>query len=109
MLDMVSLGCYTVRVEVTKPKHTTHPVPGQSTTCPGSTTQTLKGLVNRMTITELVDFYREEGLDDSEINHRIPRDLEEAEAAFYEAYENDPMIQEGWRQQDLIDMYRRER
>ena len=40
---MVSLGCYTVCVEVAKPKHTTHHVPGQSTTCPGSTTQTLKG------------------------------------------------------------------
>lgn len=62
-----------------------------------------------MTITELVDFYREEGLDDSEINRRILRDLEEAEAAFFESYENDPMIQEGWQQQDLIDMYRRER
>ena len=26
-----------------------------------------------------------------------------------EDYENDPFIQEGWRQQDIIDMYRCER
>lgn len=26
-----------------------------------------------------------------------------------EIYENDPMVHEGWAQQDLIDMYRRER
>lgn len=28
---------------------------------------------------------------------------------FIEDYECNPMVQEGWRQQDLIDMYRRER
>lgn len=28
---------------------------------------------------------------------------------FIEDYESDPMVQEGWRQQDIIDMYRRER
>lgn len=26
-----------------------------------------------------------------------------------EEYYNDPIVQEGWRQQDIIDMYRRER
>ena len=28
---------------------------------------------------------------------------------FIEDYENDPMVNEGWHQQDIIDMYRRER
>ena len=28
---------------------------------------------------------------------------------FIEDYENDPMVQYGWHQQDIIDMYRRER
>lgn len=31
------------------------------------------------------------------------------QADFIERYENDPMVNEGWAQQDLIDMYRRER
>lgn len=62
-----------------------------------------------MTITELVDFYREEGLDDREINKQIPRDLAEQEVEFIEAYENDPRVQYGWAQQDLIESYRFER
>ena len=33
----------------------------------------------------------------------------EAEAQFIEDYENDPEVQYGWYQQDLIDMRRRER
>ena len=33
----------------------------------------------------------------------------EKAAQFIEDYENDPIVQEGWRQQDIIDMYRRER
>jgi hypothetical protein len=34
---------------------------------------------------------------------------EEEHERFIEEYENDPMTCEGWAQQDLIDMYRRER
>ena len=37
------------------------------------------------------------------------REAAEAEAQFIEDYENDPEIQYGWRQQDLIDLRRRER
>jgi predicted amidophosphoribosyltransferase len=37
------------------------------------------------------------------------RDKEEWERQFIEDYENDPMTLEGWRQQDVIDMYRFER
>ena len=58
---------------------------------------------------EMVDILRSEGLDDSEINHQISVAMMEAERDFIEAYENNPIVQEGWRQQDLIDMYRRER
>ena len=36
------------------------------------------------------------------------RDLAEAEADLVEELENRPETQEGYRQQDLIDMYRRE-
>lgn len=35
--------------------------------------------------------------------------LEERKQEFIEAYENDPLVHEGWHQQDVIDMYRRER
>lgn len=37
------------------------------------------------------------------------RDIEEARLQFIEDYENDPMVQAGWAQQDLIDMRRYER
>jgi len=33
----------------------------------------------------------------------------EEQERFIEEYENNPMTWEGWAQQDLIDMYRRER
>lgn len=33
----------------------------------------------------------------------------EEQERFIEEYENNPMVCEGWVQQDLIDMYRRER
>lgn len=62
-----------------------------------------------MSITEMVDHYRAEGYSDREIDNMIMRDLEEAQARFIEDYENDPIVQEGWHQQDIIDMYRNER
>ena len=34
------------------------------------------------------------------------RELSEAEADFIEDYENDPMVNYGWHQQDIIDMRR---
>ena len=44
-------------------------------------------------------------------NYMKEYDIEvaEAEAQFIEDYENDPEVQYGWYQQDLIDMRRRER
>ncbi|NBK25357.1 MAG: hypothetical protein EOM68_25460 [Spirochaetia bacterium] len=62
-----------------------------------------------MSITEMVDSYREEGCSDEEINRMVLRDLADQEEDRIEAYENDPMVQAGWAQQDLIDSYRYER
>lgn len=42
-------------------------------------------------------------------NCECERIAAEEHERFFEDYYNDPMVQEGWRQQDLIDMYRRER
>lgn len=36
------------------------------------------------------------------------REIAEAHERFLEDYENDPEVQAGWRNQDLIDMRRRE-
>lgn len=42
-------------------------------------------------------------------NCECERIAQEEHERFLEDYYNDPMVQEGWRQQDIIDMYRRER
>lgn len=57
----------------------------------------------------MVDRLRAEGYTASEINAEISRAMAEAEDAFFESYENDPVVQAGWHQQDIIDMYRAER
>ena len=62
-----------------------------------------------MSITELVDLYREQGYSDREIDNMVCRDMAMAQEQFIEDYENDPLVQDGWHQQDIIDMYRRER
>lgn len=62
-----------------------------------------------MDFVAMVDMLREEGLSDAEINHQINVSMMEAERDFMEDYENDPLVQDGWHQQDLIDMYRMER
>lgn len=62
-----------------------------------------------MDFVSMVDQLRAEGYTASEINNQISRAMAEAEEDFFEAYENDPVVQEGWHQQDIIDMYRRER
>lgn len=57
----------------------------------------------------MVDALRARGFDDTEINQEICRAMAESEHDFIEGYESDPVVQEGWHQQDVIDMYRRER
>ena len=62
-----------------------------------------------MDFVAMVDHLRSKGYSPDEINSQIARAMEEAHEAFMEDYENDPLVQDGWHQQDIIDMYRRER
>lgn len=62
-----------------------------------------------MDFVTMVDTLRAEGFTDAEINRQISISMMEAERDFYEDYYNDPLVQDGWHQQDIIDMYRRER
>lgn len=61
-----------------------------------------------MDFVAMVDHLRSEGYSDSEINNQISIAMAEAEEELMEAYEDDPVVQAGWYQQDIIDMYRRE-
>jgi len=58
---------------------------------------------------EFVDACKEEGLTAEQALNEWNRAQAEAEADFFEDYYNDPVVQYGWYQQDLIDMHRRER
>ena len=53
--------------------------------------------------------FKENGLDASEAGDEYFRAVEEHHKALLEEYENDPLVNAGWAQQDVIDMYRRER
>lgn len=63
----------------------------------------------------MIDIYafveecRENGLDAYEAGLEYSRACAEERDAFMEDYYNDPVVQAGWAQQDLIDAYRRER
>ena len=63
----------------------------------------------------MIDFYefveqcKEEGLTSYEAQTEYEIACEEEHERFLEEYENDPIVQAGWAQQDVIDMYRRER
>lgn len=58
---------------------------------------------------ELIEDMTAQGYSDQEINLEIDKAEARAQEQFIEDYENDPMVQYGWHQQDIIDMYRRER
>lgn len=62
-----------------------------------------------MNIYEFVELCKEDGLTASEAQDEWERYLAEKQEQFLERYYNDPLIQDGWRQQDLIEMYRREK
>lgn len=60
----------------------------------------------------MYEFFREceeEGIDADEALNEWSRIQAENRERFYEDYYNDPIVQAGWAQQDVIDMYRRER
>lgn len=65
--------------------------------------------MGRINFVEMVDLLRAEGFTDAEINNQISISMMEAERDFLDDYYNDPLVQDGWHQQDIIDMYRRER
>ena len=62
-----------------------------------------------------MDFYefmeqcKEEGLMPEEAIREWHRAEADRAEAWMEAYDDDPEVQYGWHQQDVIDMYRRER
>ena len=61
---------------------------------------------------DMYEFFREceeNGIDADEALGEWSRIQAERKARFYEDYYNDPIVQAGWAQQDVIDMYRRER
>ncbi len=60
-------------------------------------------------IYEFFDNCRENGLDGDEAMDEFQKAKAMEHAKFIEEYENNPLIHEGWRQQDMIDMRRRER
>ncbi len=63
----------------------------------------------------MIDFYdfietcKENGLSSDEAQTEYCRAIEEEKERVLEDYYNNPIHEEGWRQQDIIDMYRRER
>ncbi len=62
-----------------------------------------------MNIYEFIENCKEEGLDAYEAELEYEKACQEEREAFKERYENDPFVNAGWAQQDLIDMYRFER
>lgn len=62
-----------------------------------------------MNLYEFIENCKEEGLsaEEAEIEYHKAKAMEHAR--FIEKYENDPVVNAGLAQQDLIDMYRRER
>lgn len=58
---------------------------------------------------DFVECCKDEGLSAAEALEELNRAQAEAEATFIEEYESRPDVCYGWYQQDIIDMYRRER
>lgn len=61
---------------------------------------------------DIYDFIKEckmQGLTSQEALTELYKAQEEARQAFYEDYYSRPDVCAGWAQQDIIDMYRRER
>lgn len=62
----------------------------------------------------MIDIYafmeacKEEGYTGEEALNEYYKAVEEERNSFYERYYDDPLVNEGFRQQDIIDMYRNE-
>lgn len=62
-----------------------------------------------MTIYEFMRECEENGLDENDALNEWEKYNEEKREIFEEEYYSDPYVNAGWAQQDVIDMYRRER
>lgn len=60
-------------------------------------------------IYDFIETCKENGLSTYEAQLEYSKAVEEENERRIEEYYNDPLVQEGWHQQDIIDMYRRER
>ena len=64
---------------------------------------------NMIDIYEFIETCKENGLSTYEAQIEYGKAVEEERERRLEEYYNDPIVGEGWRQQDIIDMYRMER
>lgn len=62
-----------------------------------------------MDLYTFVELCKDEGLTSEQALREWNRAQAEAEADFLEDYYNDPVVQYGWHQQDVIDRWRMER
>ena len=62
-----------------------------------------------MDLYEFVQDCMERGLSSEEALNEWNEAVEEQHQRFLDDYYSDPLVNEGWHQQDVIDMYRRER
>lgn len=62
-----------------------------------------------MTIYEFMRECEENGVDENDALNEWEKYNEEKREIFEEEYYSDPYVNDGWAQQDVIDMYRRER
>lgn len=60
-------------------------------------------------IYDFIETCKENGLSTDEARLEYDRAVEEERQQKLEDYFNDSLVHEGWHQQDIIDMYRRER
>jgi hypothetical protein len=67
------------------------------------------GIYMAINIYDFVQECLEQGLSAEEAESEYAKMQEEIREDFYERYYNDPLVCEGFAQQDVIDMYRRER
>ena len=60
-------------------------------------------------IYEFIESCKEEGMTSRHAMQELTRYMNESRNRFVEDYYNDPIVHDGWHQQDIIDMYRMER
>lgn len=64
---------------------------------------------NMIDIYEFIEQCKEEGMTRQQAMLSLGRYMNECRNSVIEDYYNDPIVQDGWHQQDIIDMYRMER